>query len=83
MKQTNHHQLAEDAKKLEAEITEQEEAVQAAQIIEKEGGGKVQELEYKIKNAKQLKEKELKVCNSVVVVVVGRSKNLSVMGMMK
>ena len=60
MKQTDHHQLAEEARKLETEIVEQEEAVKAARVTEGEGSKKVKDLEYKIKNAKQLKEKELK-----------------------
>ena len=61
MRQTDHHQLAEEANKLEAELSEQEEAVKNARIIDGEGSQKVKDLEYKIKNAKQLKEKELKV----------------------
>lgn len=57
---------AEDARNRQEENNHLKQEVLEATKVEKEGKKKVEELEYKIKNAKQLKEKELKDADAAV-----------------
>jgi len=58
---TDHQRTAIEVQELKEQLKVLKEESEGARKTESEGKKKVQELEYKIKNAKQLKEKELKV----------------------
>ena len=60
LKTTRHFQLNEEVKNYEIENTELEQKLKEAKLLQSQGDNKVKELEYKIRNAKELKEKELK-----------------------
>lgn len=60
LESTRHHQLASEVKEMQDQCSELEAAVKEAKLIQSQSANKMKELEYKIKNAKELKEKELK-----------------------
>ena len=62
LKHTEHHGLKEDLDTLKKETQEAEASLAEAEKTVQEGRKKVIDLEHKIKNARQHKEKELKVC---------------------
>ena len=62
LKHTEHHSLQEDYDSLKKMTEEEEASLAGAEKTVREGGKKVKDLEHKIKNAQQHKEKELKVC---------------------
>ncbi len=57
---TRHHQLAKDVEEMQEQNTKLEADLKEAKLKQDQGSNKIKELEYKIKNAKALKEKELK-----------------------
>ena len=61
LKRTAHHGLKEDYNSLKKETQDAEASLAAAEKTVFEGGKKIKDLEDKIKNAKQHKEKELRV----------------------
>ena len=58
---TDHHRLAEEMKALKTETNTLKNDVEEAKRVEAEATKKLKEIDYKIKNAKAIKEKELKV----------------------
>ena len=66
LKQTVHHQLAEEVKQLEQDIHTVEEGVKTAKETVKEREKKLKDLEYKVKHAKELRDKELKTADELV-----------------
>ena len=66
LKHTEHHGLKEDLAALEEEMKGAKDSLAQAKIVQQEGSKKVHDLEYKIKNAKEHKEKELKVSSSTL-----------------
>ncbi|XP_076058324.1 structural maintenance of chromosomes 2 [Oratosquilla oratoria] len=60
LQQTTHFQQEEEVKALEQTMVECEETLERCKTMENEGAAKVKETENKIKNAKALKETELK-----------------------
>ena len=66
LQQTVHHQLAEEVKQLEADVTNVKEGVEQAKETVKDRNKKLKDLEYKVKHAKELKEKELKAAEEQV-----------------
>lgn len=66
LQQTVHHQLAEEVKELEASTQAVKTGVEQAKVTVAEGTKKLKDLEYKVKNAKELREKELKAAEDQV-----------------
>jgi len=60
LKTTRHHQLAQEVEEMQVQNAELENGLKEAKLLQSQGDNKMKELEYKIKNAKALKEKELK-----------------------
>lgn len=58
--------MAEELKTLRQQNDQYREDASEAKKVEGQNSKKIKELEYKIKNAKQLKEKELKVSFEVL-----------------
>ncbi|QQP49641.1 Structural maintenance of chromosomes protein 2like [Caligus rogercresseyi] len=58
--QTKHHQLTEEFSELTANCEELESRISESRKVENESSTAVKDIEYKIKNAKSIKEKELK-----------------------
>ena len=61
MKNTDHHRLNEKVKDLKADIETSKQQIVEAKEIEKDRTQKHKDALYKIKNADELKKKELKV----------------------
>ena len=62
LKGTTHHRLGEEVQEIETQCEDLEREIVEAQKTEESCNKKLKEIEYKIKHAKELKEKELKVC---------------------
>ena len=60
LKTTRHHQLAQEVQEMEEQNVQLEQDLKDAKNIQDKGSNGIKELEYKIKNAKKLKEEELK-----------------------
>jgi len=60
LKTTRHHQLAQEVEEMQAQNAQLDKDLKEAKLLQSQGDNKMKELEYKIKNAKALKEKELK-----------------------
>ena len=65
LKNTAHHRLNEDVKDLKASIEECKQQISESKEVEKDRSAKHKEALYKIKNADELKKKELKVSPSL------------------
>jgi len=63
LQQTEHHQLSEEVTRLQGEIKGVTEGVEQAKQTVKEREKEVKELQYKIDNAKEIREKELKAAD--------------------
>ncbi len=61
LKGTTHHRLAEEVRELEEQCQQLDQEIVEAKETEENCNKKLKEVEYKIKHAKELKEKELKV----------------------
>ena len=66
LEQTVHHRLAEEVKQLETEAGSVREGVEEARSKVKERTQKLKDLEYKVKNAKAIKEKQMKTAEDKV-----------------
>jgi len=60
LEHSNHHQQLEEVNALKASVDEQNNILKEAQETQKKTQQKVKDLEYKLKNASALREKELK-----------------------
>jgi len=60
IEQSQAYQMQEEVTALEDTMKECQETLDRCKNVEKEGDGKVKDVEYKIKNAQAIKEKELK-----------------------
>ena len=57
---TDHHRLTTEAEEARQQLVALREETENAKKTEVEAGKKLKELEYKVKHAKELKEKEMK-----------------------
>ncbi|XP_050696445.1 structural maintenance of chromosomes protein 2-like [Eriocheir sinensis] len=64
LEQSTHHQHQEEVKNLEDTMNECEATLERCKQVDVEGAAKVKELENKIKNAKVLKEQEMKAAKA-------------------
>lgn len=60
LKSTRHAGLVAEVQEMEEQNVQLEQALKDAKLLQDQGSNKMKELEYKIKHAKELKEKELK-----------------------
>jgi phage shock protein A len=61
LKGTTHNRLAEEVRELEEQCQQLDQEIQEAKQTEESCSKRLKEVEYKIKHAKELKEKEMKV----------------------
>ena len=66
LEQTVHHQLAEEVKQLERDVESVREGVEGARSTVKERTQKLKDLDFKVKNAKAIKDKQLKAAEDQV-----------------
>ena len=62
LKGTTHNRLAEEVRELEDQCQQLDQEIQEAKETEENCNKRLKEVEYKLKHAKELKEKEMKVC---------------------
>lgn len=67
LEQGSHHQQLEEINALKNSIVEYEEILKRTDEVKKKNVAKMKDLSYKIKNAKQLREKELQEAEQAVV----------------
>ena len=63
---TRHHQLAQEVGEMENQNQQLQNDLKEAKLLQDQGSNKMKELEYKIKNAKELKAKEMKAAEMEV-----------------